>query len=106
MVQHDWQKGRIVRIEDETASTKRFWIEMPEITRFDFVPGQFITLELPIHEQQSKRARSYSIASAPDGTNVVEQGFTIFPENISYNLINIGTGSIPVSAIRPAKTEI
>lgn len=72
MVQHDWQKGRIVRIEDETASTKRFWIELPEVARFDFEPGQFITLELPIHEQQSKRARSYSIASAPNGTNVVE----------------------------------
>lgn len=72
MAAQPWQNGKIIRIEDETASTKRFWIELTEAERFDFISGQFVTLELPIHEQQSKRARSYSIASAPNGTNVFE----------------------------------
>jgi CDP-4-dehydro-6-deoxyglucose reductase len=72
MAAQPWQNGKVIRIEDETASTKRFWIELTETTRFDFISGQFVTLELPIHEQQSKRARSYSIASAPNGTNVFE----------------------------------
>jgi CDP-4-dehydro-6-deoxyglucose reductase len=40
--------------------------------RFDFKPGQFVTLDLPIHEKKNKRWRSYSIASHPDGTNVIE----------------------------------
>ncbi len=68
----EWQTGKVIRIADETPSTKRFWIEMNGTNDFQFLPGQFITLDLPIHEQKNKRWRSYSIASAPDGTNVVE----------------------------------
>jgi ferredoxin-NADP reductase len=67
-----WRKGRVIRIENETAVTKRYWIEVPELTSFDFIPGQFVTLDLPIHEKLNKRMRSYSIASWPDGTNVFE----------------------------------
>lgn len=67
-----WRTGKIIRIENETASTRRFWIEIPELTDFSFQPGQFVTLDLPIHEQKNKRWRSYSIASAPDGSNVIE----------------------------------
>jgi glycine betaine catabolism B len=72
MALQPWQKGKIIRIEDETAGTKRFWIEIPDIKSFDFIPGQFITFDLPIHEKPNKRVRSYSIASWPDGTNVIE----------------------------------
>ncbi len=67
-----WRTGKIIRIEDETTTTRRFWIEVPELTSFDFIPGQFVTLDLPIHEKANKRWRSYSIASWPDGTNVFE----------------------------------
>jgi len=67
-----WRKGVITRIEHETEVTWRFWIKIPELERFDFVPGQFVTLDLPIHEKPNKRWRSYSIASWPDGTNEFE----------------------------------
>lgn len=67
-----WQKGIVQRIEQAAANTRRYWIEMPETPIFDFKPGQFVTLDLPIHEQRNKRWRSYSIASAPDGSNVIE----------------------------------
>lgn len=67
-----WRTGIVVKIDDETVYTKRFWIQIPEVERFDFVPGQFVTLDLPIHEKKNKRWRSYSIASAPDGTNIIE----------------------------------
>lgn len=72
MALQPWRKGKVVRIEDHTHNTKRFWIEVPELERFDFIPGQFVTLDLPIHEKPNKRWRSYSIASWPDGTNVFE----------------------------------
>ena len=72
MAAQPWRTGKIIRIEDETASTKKFWIQIAELERFDFIPGQFVTLDLPIHQQPNKRWRSYSIASAPDGTNVFE----------------------------------
>lgn len=67
-----WQKGIITRIVDETYNTRRFWIQLPEMESFDFAPGQFVTLDLPIHEKPNKRWRSYSIASWPDGTNSFE----------------------------------
>lgn len=67
-----WRKGVITKIEDCTHNTRRFWIEVPELPAFDFIPGQFVTLDLPIHEKPNKRWRSYSIASWPDGTNVIE----------------------------------
>jgi CDP-4-dehydro-6-deoxyglucose reductase len=67
-----WRKGKVIRIENETTVTKRYFIEVPELDVFDFIPGQFVTLDLPIHEKANKRLRSYSIASWPDGTNVFE----------------------------------
>lgn len=67
-----WRIARVIKIENETANTKRYWMEVPELEKFDFLPGQFVTLDLPIHEKKNKRWRSYSIASWPDGTNVFE----------------------------------
>ena len=67
-----WRTGKVVKIEDATSNTKRFWIEVSDVDKFDFMPGQFVTLDLPIHEKRNKRWRSYSIASPPDGTNVIE----------------------------------
>jgi CDP-4-dehydro-6-deoxyglucose reductase len=67
-----WLVGRVIRIENETADTRRFWIEVPELVSFNFIPGQFVTLDLPIHEKPNKRWRSYSISSSPDETNVFE----------------------------------
>lgn len=72
MALQPWRTGKVIKIEDHTHTTKRFWIEVPELDRFDFIPGQFVTLDLPIHEKVNKRLRSYSIASWPDGTNVFE----------------------------------
>lgn len=72
MALQPWRTGKVIRIEDATYNTKRFFIEVPELDSFDFIPGQFVTLDLPIHEKKNKRWRSYSIASWPDGTNVFE----------------------------------
>jgi ferredoxin-NADP reductase len=67
-----WQTGKVIRIINETPITRRYWIQLEETNQFDFMPGQFVTLDLPIHEQRNKRWRSYSISSWPDGTNVIE----------------------------------
>jgi CDP-4-dehydro-6-deoxyglucose reductase len=72
MALQPWRTGKFIRIEHETKDTKRFWIEVPELQSFDFAPGQFVTLDLPIHEKPNKRWRSYSISSWPDGSNVFE----------------------------------
>ena len=123
MALQPWRTGIITRIENETYNTRRFWISIPELERFDFIPGQFVTIDLPIHEKPNKRWRSYSIASWPDGTNVFEllivlldggmgttylfnevkegseltlrgpQGVFVLPENIDQDLYFICTGT-------------
>lgn len=72
MALQPWVKGIVTRIENETYNTRRFWIKVPEFESFEFTPGQFVTLDLPISDKPAKRIRSYSIASWPDGTNVFE----------------------------------
>jgi ferredoxin-NADP reductase len=72
MAVQPWVQGIVTKIIDETASTKRFFIEIPSLSSFDYKPGQFVTLDLPIHEKPNKRWRSYSIASSPNGTNTFE----------------------------------
>ena len=67
-----WRIAKVIKIENETANTRRFWMQVPELEKFDFKPGQFITLDLPINEKKNKRWRSYSISSWPDGTNIFE----------------------------------
>ena len=67
-----WYSGYVTKIINETHNTRRFWIEVPGRDHFDFKPGQFVTLDLPIHEKKNKRWRSYSIASHPNGSNIIE----------------------------------
>ena len=90
-----WRTGKVIRIENETSSTRRFWIEVPELDVFDFKPGQFVTLDLPIHEKPNKRWRSYSIASWPDGTNVFELVIVLVEDGLGtpylFNQVTIGS---------------
>jgi len=90
-----WITGKVIRIEDETADTKRFWISIPSMEVFSFLPGQFVTLDLPIHEKPNKRWRSYSIASSPDGTNVFELLIVLNPNGLGtpYLFKEITVGS-------------
>ena len=55
MALQPWRKGIVIKIENETPDTRRFYIEIPEISSFEFTPGQFVTLDLPIHEKSNKR---------------------------------------------------
>ncbi len=67
-----FQTAVIKDIFHHTEHIRSFILEVPEMPVFDFTPGQFVTLELPISDRRSQRLRSYSIASAPDGTNTFE----------------------------------
>ncbi len=77
-----WRKAKVISIEQETSDTRRFRMEVPELEVFDFKPGQFITLDLPIHEKANKRWRSYSIASIPVGTNIFELLIVLNPNGL------------------------
>ncbi|MGZ8516386.1 MAG: ferredoxin--NADP reductase [Chitinophagaceae bacterium] len=90
-----WHTGKVIQIENATYNTRRYWIEVPEISAFDFIPGQFVTLDLPIHEKPNKRWRSYSIASWPDGTNVFELVIVLLSEGMGtpwlFNNLVVGS---------------
>jgi len=90
-----WRKGIVTRIEDETYNTRRFWIQVPEMESFDFTPGQFVTLDLPIHDKPNKRWRSYSIASWPDGSNIFELLIVLLHQGAGstymFEQVSIGT---------------
>lgn len=95
MALQPWQKGTVVGIDFETPDTKRFKIKATDLPVFDFVPGQFVTLDLPIDEKPNKRWRSYSIASWPDGTNEFELLIVLNPNGKGtpylFNDIQIGS---------------
>ena len=95
MALQPWRTGTVIRIEDETYNTKRFFIKMNELQFFDFKAGQFITFDLPIHEHVNKRWRSYSIASWPDGTNVFELLIVLLEggagTNYLFNEVKVGS---------------
>ena len=40
MALQPWRIGKVTRIENETADTRRFLIKVPELAAFDFIPGQ------------------------------------------------------------------
>ena len=67
-----WKPAVIRRIEERTPTVRSFWVELPDRERLDFVPGQFLTLDLPIGQTRRDGWRSYSIAAAPDGSNQAE----------------------------------
>jgi ferredoxin-NADP reductase len=90
-----WRIAKVIRIENETPNTRRFWLQVPELEKFDFIPGQFVTLDLPIHEKKNKRWRSYSIASWPDGTNIFELVIVLMEEGAGttylFNEVSVGS---------------
>ncbi len=90
-----WRTGRFIKIEKITEATWRFWIEIPELSIFDFKPGQFVTLDLPIADKPNKRWRSYSIASHPNGTNIVELVIVLLEGGLGthylFNQVEVGT---------------
>ena len=67
-----WYDSKVIKIEDQTPTTKRFFVEIPKEEPIDFTAGQFVTMDLPISDKRLKRWRSYSIANAPNGSNILE----------------------------------
>ena len=62
--------AEIVEVIQENPIVRRFKIKMVSLPVFNFTPGQFVQLKLPI--QSKVPYRSYSIASNPDGSNQFE----------------------------------
>ena len=95
MALQPWRTGKVINIIQETYNTRRFFIQIPELEKFDFIPGQFITFDLPIADKPNKRVRSYSIASWPDGTNIFELVIVLLEGGLGttylFNKVDVGS---------------
>ena len=71
-------KARLIRSFEIAPGVKHFEFDVPEVPRFDFNAGQFVSLSAPFGEKVITRA--YSLASMPNGNrfelclNLVEDG--------------------------------
>ncbi len=90
-----WYDSRVVEIGELGPATKQFTIEVDSDEPIDFTPGQFITMDLPIHDKRTKRWRSYSIANAPDGSNRLELCIVYLDGGLAseYLFSEVGMGS-------------
>ncbi len=72
LVASDWQSNpnltvRCINIIPETDDVKTFQFVAEPRLEFDYLPGQFVTVELPIQDSSGNKTilRSYSISSTP-----------------------------------------
>lgn len=66
-----WYEGRVIDIKQMSPTTRQYFVTVGDGS-FDFLPGQFVTMDLPVGEKRNQRWRSYSIASDPNGDNILE----------------------------------
>ncbi len=67
-----WHEATVTAVENLTHNTRRFCLSVNGMPDFQYRAGQFVTFDLPISEKRLQRWRSYSIASAANGTGYFE----------------------------------
>ncbi len=75
------RRARVERIEDHAADVRSLFLRIDEGRRLKFVPGQFISVSIPLDDET--RTRAYSITSAAEDGNLVE---------ICFNRVEQGRG--------------
>ncbi len=95
---YTFYNSEVIDIIDVTPAVKRFFFRIPEMENFNFAPGQFVQLDLPI--ESKIKTRSYSVASAPEGTNVLELVISLNEQGLGtpylFNEIKVGS-KLPLS---------
>lgn len=57
-----WTEAKVTRKIQESPRVSRIWLKPDTEIPVTYVPGQFITLDLPVGEKRLQRWKSYSIA--------------------------------------------
>lgn len=89
-----WYEGIVRKTVALTPNVRAFHLEVPELASFNFQAGQFITFDLPLGDKRLQRWRSYSIANAPEGTNMLELCIVRSPQGVGsqYLFDNVREG--------------
>ncbi len=69
--------ARIDRIFNHSAGTRSLFLRLADGSGFTFIPGQFISLELPLKDEV--RVRPYSLASSPEDGQPLEICLDLVP---------------------------
>jgi ferredoxin-NADP reductase len=72
----------IEQIVDHAEDTRCFFLRLPDRAAFNFTPGQFISIAIPLPNEN--RVRPYTLASSPEDDGPLE---------IVFNLVPGGAGS-------------
>ena len=67
-----WYDATVFAVEDLSPNVRLFRLQIESEERFEFLPGQFITLDLPVGDKRLQRWRSYSIANISNDENILE----------------------------------
>jgi CDP-4-dehydro-6-deoxyglucose reductase len=86
-------QAKLIESSEIAPQVRHFVFEVPEVEKFTFVPGQFVSMNQVIHEK--KITRAYSIASAPDDNNRFE---------LCLNLVHEGLLSPRLFEMQPGDT--
>jgi CDP-4-dehydro-6-deoxyglucose reductase len=90
-----WFEGNVIEIKALSPLVSLFTLQILNGESLDFVPGQFITFDLPIGEKRLHRWRSYSISNAPDNKGILElcivKAFKGLASTYLFEEVSIGT---------------
>jgi ferredoxin-NADP reductase len=97
-VPYTFYNSEVIEIIDVNPLVKRYFFRIPELENFSFAPGQFVQLDLPI--ESKIKTRSYSIASAPEGNNIIELVISLNEQGLGtpylFNEVKVGS-KLPLS---------
>lgn len=71
------KNARVERIFDHAADTRSLFLSLTDGSRLRFSPGQFISITIPLGDEQ--RSRPYTIASSPSDDGPLEICFNRVP---------------------------
>lgn len=74
---------KVVRVQSVTECIRIYYVEYPESHHPNFKAGQFVMFDLPIESKVTNR--SYSIASAPNSSRILEFLIVLNPDGMGTN---------------------
>jgi ferredoxin-NADP reductase len=86
-------QAKLIESFEIAPEVKHFVFEVPEVEKFTFIPGQFVSINQVINEK--KITRPYSLASAPSESNRFE---------LCLDLVHEGLLSPRLFAMQPGET--
>jgi ferredoxin-NADP reductase len=77
-------QAKLIESSEIAPLVRHFVFEVPEVEKFTFVPGQFVSVNqvIVVNQQEKKITRPYSIASAPSETNRFELCLNLVHEGL------------------------